>query len=431
LVYFKVSTAPRCGGLIQPLASSGGKKQVRKIIWILLVVLVITGVTIGGYYLLDQVTRVSTAELEQIVQRDGITFEAGSIPDEILDRLAVFSVVLVGETHFLIEHTQFTYELLHGLHARGFRQFLFEWTQAADWALADYVNDGGLLPNWEVPQLLGDPIVAIRDFNRGLPEKERIEVHAIDIHLEDYGGTKSWLTYVDYVAQYALPNQGPLAAFLQGNHDSYESHRLLLETLLAQLEDDRSKLNLSWGDYWYNTVIEMVEVELRSVAARAFKASDYEEYVRLREDAIKWLADSRIRSSSDGTLINFGSTHSQKRGLWGTNDIEWLGDYLVHKSPATEGSVITLWATAANIVAAPGEEYQDFELLTASPENELLKVMNQAWPDQIVFLPLDDPLFSSSRIPINSSGDIYVTSPKSHYDGILLLPLAHRDYLGN
>ena len=96
----------------------------RKIIRVLVVVLVVAGVTVIGYYLWDQVTQVSTDELEQIVQRDGVPFKAGSIPDEILDHLAASRVVLVGETHFIGEHTQFMDELLRELHARGFRQYL-------------------------------------------------------------------------------------------------------------------------------------------------------------------------------------------------------------------------------------------------------------------------------------------------------------------
>jgi len=55
---------------------------------------------------------VSTAELEQIVQRDGVPFDVQSIPDEILDRLASHRVVLVGETHFLREHRELMVELL-------------------------------------------------------------------------------------------------------------------------------------------------------------------------------------------------------------------------------------------------------------------------------------------------------------------------------
>jgi hypothetical protein len=403
----------------------------RLITRILVVVVAVAVIAFGGYFLWDRITRASTTELEQIIQRDGVPFEAEAIPDEVVDRLASHRVVLLGETHYLHEHSELTAELLRALHARGFRQFLFEWTQAADWALADFVNDGGLIPDWSTPYLLGDPIVAIREFNRTLPKDERIEVHAIDIHLDDYGGTESWLTYLDYIAHQAVSDPGPLTAFLQGNHDTLESHRSLLETLHGQMEDGRPELTALWGDYWYDTVVEMVEVELRGAAVRAIRESDYDESVRLREETIKWIADRRIASTSHGTLINFGSTHAQKEGLWGTEGIEWLGDYLVDKSPVTEGSVFVIWVPAAHIVAAPGEEFPDFDLMEASPENEILRVMNHTWPGQFVFLPLDDPLFREGRIPINSGGDMYVTAPKRQYDGYLLLPTAQREYLGD
>ena len=167
----------------------------------------------------------------------------------------------------------------------------------------------------------------------------------------------------------------------------------------------------------------MVEVELTSVPVRAIRESNYDKSVRLREDAIKQLVDSRLQDLPHGTLINSGSTHAQKERLRGT-DIEWLGDYLVHKSQAADGSVIVLEVSAAHIIPVPGSGDPDSDL-AASPENELFRVMNQTWPDQIVFLPLDDPLFSSGRIPMNF-GEIYVGTPKRHYDVFVLLPQAHR-----
>ena len=100
---------------------------------------------------------------------------------------------------------------------------------------------------------------------------------------------------------------------------------------------------------------------------------------------------------------------------------------MVHSSPVSNGSVIVIWVPAANIVSEPGSDIPDFGL-TESPDNEILKVMNQTWPDQIVFLPLDDPLFDDGRVPINSSGEIYVSAPKKHYDVFALLPSAHRDF---
>ena len=395
-----------------------------------MIVLAVSGILVGGYFLWDYLTRVSKTELEQVVQRDGVPFDVGSIPDEVIDHLATNRVVLVGEFHFLHEHREIVSELVGELHARGFRQYLFEWTQAADWLVADYVNDGGLVSEWTPPHDIGGEVItAIRDFNRTLPESERIEVHAIDVHLPDYGGTDGWIFILSLLASH-LPDPGPITAFLDGDHETYESHRSLLGTLQAELQKGRSDLVASWGDYWYNIVVEMVEVELKSIPVRAIRESDYDESVRLREETIKWLADRRISNSLGGTLINFGNTHAQKEGLWGTDGIEWLGDYLVHKNPATQGSTITLWVAAAHIVSVPSSGNPDFDL-SASPTNELLHVMSQSWPEQSVFLLLDDPLFSTGRVPINSSGDIYIGAPKRHYDAVLLLPLAYRDFVGD
>jgi hypothetical protein len=385
--------------------------------------ILVAGLIVTSCSLLPEV---STEELEQIVQRDGVPFDAESIPDEVLDRLAAHRIVLVGEFHFLREHRELMAELLRELHARGFRQFLFEWTQVADWLLADFVSDGGLEPGW-TPSLDvgGSMITAIRDFNRTLPEDERIQVHGVDVTLPDYGGGESFLWSLGRLAQH-LPGPGPLSSFPQGDYGTPEDQTALLEALQAELEADRSGLIASWGEDWYNMVVEMVEVELTSVSIRAIRDSNYDKSVRMREDAIKELVDKRLQGFPHGTLINMGSTHAQKKQLWGT-EIEWLGDYLVHKSQPADGSVIVLGVLgAAHIVSVPGSGSPDYDL-AASPENELLRVMNRTWPDQIVFLPLDDPVFSDGRVPINHGGDVYVSALKQHYDAFVLLPVAHRE----
>ena len=396
----------------------------------LIVGVVVTGIVAIGYFLWDHLDRVSRTELEQVVQRDGVPFEMGSIPAEVIRRLASNRVVIIGEFHFLREHRELVAELLRDLHAEGFRQYLFEWTQAADWLLADFVNGGGLMPEWTPPHDIGgDVLTAIRDLHRTLPERERIQVHAVDVHLPDYGGTDGWVFILRLLANH-LPDPGPITAFLDGDHETHESHRALLETLQAELQKERPDLVASWGGDWYDTVVEMVEVELRSLPIRAIRESDYDESARLREEVTKWLVDRRISGNPGGTLINYGSTHAQKEGLWGTDGIEWLGDYLVHKSPTTRGSAITLWVAAAHIVSTPGSGNPD-AALSVSPTNELLRVMSQTWPEQSVFLPLDDPLFATGRVPVNVSGDIHVSAPQRHYDAVLLLPLAHRDFVGD
>jgi hypothetical protein len=181
---------------------------------------------------------------------------------------------------------------------------------------------------------------------------------------------------------------------------------------------------ISWGEHWYDTVSEMVEIELASVPIRSIRQSNYDKSVQLREDVIKRLVDRRLQGFQYGTLINIGSNHAQKERLWGTK-IEWLGDYLVHQSQAAGGSVIVLEISAAHIVSIPESGIPDYDL-KASPGNELFLVINQMWPDQIIFLLMEDPTFTEKRVPINVDGVIHLGSPKRHFDAIILLPLAHR-----
>jgi hypothetical protein len=81
--------------------------------------------------------------------------------------------------------------------------------------------------------------------------------------------------------------------------------------------------------------------------------------------------------------------------------------------------------SAAHILSAPGGGFPDSDL-AASPENELFRVMNEAYPDKVVLLPVDDPLFSETRVPMNFEDTIYVGAPKRQYDLFLLLPEAQR-----
>lgn len=372
----------------------------------------------------SQVTEVSTPELQQIVERDGVAFSAGSIPAELLDRLASHRVVLVGETHFLREHDELMAELLRELHTRGFRQFLFEWAQTADWLLADFVEDGGLEPDWKPPLSIGGNLLtSIRDFNRTVPKDERFRVHAIDVNLADYGGGEAFIWSLDRLTRH-LPTPGPLSGFLQGDNDISVKRLLGLWILQNDLQTGRAELVASWGEYWYETVVEMVEVELSSVQIRGSREHNYDESVRLREDVMKRLTDRRLSDCPEGAVINVGGNHAQKQRLKGTRQ-EWLGDYLVHRSPAAGGSVIVLVVTAAQISSSPGSGIPDYDL-SASPRNELFRVMNGTWPDQIVYLPVDDPLFTQGGIPMNFEGILHVGAPKRHYDIFVQLPVAHR-----
>jgi len=405
--------------------SADKKRLLRLVLWIGLTIVVVLGAIFGGYFIWERASRVSAADLQQVVQRDGIPFDLGSIPDEIVDHLASNRVVLVGEVHFLREHRELMAQLLPKLHARGFRQILVEWTQAADWLLTDFVNDGGLEPAWVPPagNFAADIAVTIRDFNRTLPDSDHLQIHTIDVNLDEYGGGQSFVNALSALAKH-LPDSSLLTAFFESEYDTEDRQETRVQGLLDSLIAHGPELAASWGQYWYDAVLEMVEVERASIPIRALRDSDYDESVRLREEAIKSMTEARLRDYTGGTVINMGSTHAQKEGLRGT-DIEWLGDYLVHKSPATEGSITVVDVSAAHIVSTPGSGSPDSDL-RASPKNELFRVMNSSLPDRLMFLPVDDPLFEQGRVPVNFEGTIVVGGPKLQYDAFLLLPVAHR-----
>jgi hypothetical protein len=316
-------------------------------------------------------------------------------------------------------------ELVRALHARRFRQLVLEWPHMVDWLLADFVHDGQLEPEWRPSVFLGgNMITAIRDFNRSLPEAEHIDVRAIDVNLEDYGGASEFHKALEALSHH-LPSPGPVGAFLQASYATHMRQAKQLATLRDELEAQRSDLVATWGAYWYETVSEMVEVERASVPVRAMRKDHYDLSVRLRENVIKRLADLRLEAYGHGTVINIGSNHAQKEYLTGTSQ-EWFGDYLVHKSRAAAGSVIVLGVTPARVVSGSGGATTNYDIMATSPENELFRLMYETWSDQIVFLPLDDPVFRSERVPLNFEGTIYVCAPERHYDVLVVLPLAHR-----
>jgi hypothetical protein len=372
----------------------------------------------------SSVTEVPLEKLSAVVERDGIAFVAPAIPEPVVDRLAAHRVVVLGETHHLREHYAFVAALLGALHARGFRQLLVELPQMADWILEDYVTGGSLEPSWVPPVSLGEPMfTAIRDFNDTLPPAERVHVRAIDVNLDDYGGGGSFRNLLGALVGH-LPSTGPVTSFLQADYGTPTAQQEAIGALQLALDADRSALVASWGADWYDTVVEMVETEVASVPIRAIRGVLYDRSVREREDVMKRLADARIAETARGTVINVGGTHAQKSSLKGTEQ-EWLGDYLANRSPATGGSVFVVVVVAARIELEPGSSGTPFDVRATSPANELFRVM-AGRADSTVFLPLDDPVFTTGGVLVNFEETIYVCAPKAHYDAALQYALAHR-----
>lgn len=181
-------------------------------------------------------TAVSTSELAEIVERDGVPFVRHTIPAEILERLSAHRVVIVGETHLIWEHRELMVALVESLHARGFQQLLLEWPHMADWLLADYVTDQPEV-GWEPPDwFFRDVLIAIREFNRGLPAAARIRVRAIDVNLDEYGGAADFRGSITRLSRH-LEGPGPVDEFLGSPYGTPEAQARALHALRDELDE--------------------------------------------------------------------------------------------------------------------------------------------------------------------------------------------------
>jgi hypothetical protein len=222
-----------------------------------------------------------------------------------------------------------------------------------------------------------------------------------------------------------LPTRGPIDTFLGHGYAlaAPDEQTEAVETLLTAIEADRASLIESWGAYWYGEVLEMLEVELASIEVRA---KDGDAASKAREETIKQLVDEAIAECSCGALINIGGHHAQKSHLMGTEQ-EWMGDYLAHTSSVVGGSIMVIGFASAKTELEPGAGGTPWDILeSASPDNELHRIMAEKWPGQTIFLPLDDPLFADRKVAYNSEDVIYATSLKEQYDAIIQYGLAHR-----
>jgi hypothetical protein len=368
---------------------------------------------------------VTAHALAQVVEREGIPFDGSAIPADVVSEFAESEVVLLGETHHLREHWAFVADLTRELHPHGFRQLLIEAPQMAGWLFDDYVQGGLLAPDWQPSAFWESRLSGIAAVNHSLSPDERIHVRGIDANEQWYGGADAFRSLLGYRVG-LLPEAGvDLGVTAEYATSTPEAQTAAVDALLTSLAADRSALAEAWGADTYDEVVRMVEVEQASIDVRARRADDEEAGARAREQVIKQLADESIAACPCRTVINIGGHHAQKSHLMGT-DQEWLGDYLAHTSKAIDGAMIVVGFASARTELEPGAGGTPWDVLdSASPDNEVYRVIAETWPGHTVFVSLDDPLFAG-RVAFNSEDVIYATSIRDQYDALIQYGLAHR-----
>ena len=127
------------------------------------------------------------------------------VSDDVLEKLADYKVVIMGEYHNIAEHTALMGQLSTALNKDyGFFNFLIETPQAFSWMYEDYSM--GLIPEVDDKTAYNfwfhtNEIERIRNYNLTQPLEKRIKVSTIDINHSPYSYVMSIQYMFDYIGE--------------------------------------------------------------------------------------------------------------------------------------------------------------------------------------------------------------------------------------
>ena len=356
---------------------------------------------------------VPAERLEPVLERDLVRFDDDELPPALLERLARYRVVVVGEYHGLVEHGVFVGELVTALHDHGVRTLLLEYPQAYDWLLDGYCRGRLETPGEGALRTYGPMLDRVRARNATLPAEQQLRVFAIDVNHDEGDFLPPFRGLAHQLGQPALLLDA--AAAIEAGEARGEVLATLEDTLVAEAE----ALQRDWGEAAYLAVLDMVEAERLSLEVRAEPAGRRRD--EAREAVMMALVERQLTRTSGGALVNVGYYHAQKTARDGTVDV-WLGEYLTSTSPYAQGETFVLVVVPASGEKTFGSQLRSFDVATDSPPNELFRLMRAVAGDTPAFLPLDDETFANERVVVNYLPRIDTEPPAAVFDAFVLLP---------
>src|SRR5262249_7412230 len=311
----------------------------------------------------------SRATIERIVARDAVFFEQGLPPDSWVEDLAASRVVLLGETHYVQQHQEFLILLLARLHAAGFHFILQEDMQGTAWAGEEFVLlRSDVLPR-EVAAFEKTLLEGIRSFNETLADSDRI--HFVGFDMNHWTGI--FPTYLRLFQERfgRVPQLDPLVGAIPDSTD----YGAALAALPAALAADQTSIAANIGGARYSQLLDLVDVEVRSLPLRRSPDNDAREQI-IKERVLKAIGDA----GGPGIAINCGMYHAQKEKYMGPT-AEFVGTWLANHPEAYGGDVSKLRSIA--FVGAKGERKTNFndrstwtvDLTQEGAENDLTRIL--------------------------------------------------------
>jgi hypothetical protein len=364
----------------------------------------------------------SEEELSRVVNKDLVTFSLDEIPEQMLNKLADYKVVMLGEVHYIKEYAQFLSKIATELSINhDFQTFLIESPHAFNWIVEDYSL--GLMP--EVDDEIANKLIyslfglrGIREHNLQQDSESMLSVHSIDLNHKKGYFLWSLKTMKEYVKADIIDE-----IFKECINAEEFSYTTVLNKYKSILIDDFNKTDNDLEEKWRIRLIEMIDVELVSNNCRNYILENQVErrYIE-RENYLKETIDKFLKVSDKSVLINMGTTHLQKRPVVFL-DQEWVGQYLSEKSPYSKNNVYCINVSYKKGTFRSGK----FDMRSSNNNLDLHRVMSNYIDNNIGFLSFDDDLFKEEALALFSNQITPLTPPRLVYDGFVMLPKATYD----
>ncbi|MEQ9319817.1 MAG: ChaN family lipoprotein [Polyangiaceae bacterium] len=378
----------------------------------------------------------TTPTLDDVIARDGVPFEPGTLPPSLIERMAAQRVVMVGEHHGYREHHDLLLDVVKALHEHGTRWVLFEGFQAESWSANAYVT--GAIDTLSAPtkKYFGYTLDRLAAFNQTLPDAEREHVAFIDIDHRPWAFPLALAhrlahrdmpacvaTFVDEAGwERSLPFDEAKAAFERTFAAGPRAYRRHLQALARDL---KAGVCLAQSPV-REEIAEMADVALDSLRIRAIWDGEGEHAAHpLREDAIKAMVDRRLETTTGPVVLNMGGFHLQKTHVMGTPK-QWLGEHLGSPTHPAGGAVLRLYVQFARAQRTRDGETFWWSLEDERRPGELLGSVHRHTPDRAVFLPVSEPWWSRNVLPVSYMYQVVEHAPGAVFDGYILLPEGHQ-----
>ncbi len=349
-------------------------------------------------------------EVKTAIQTELSIFEAGDLPIDFTSALAENDIMIFGEMHYTQQQQDFISTILPIIHNNGYRIILEEYPHCWSWIVEDYVaGERDELPEY-ILFFQETTATAIRAFNETIVGDQKIRLAYMDVN--------HWTTNFPTAIEEVEAEIGIQPFFDNVRNATVDDGNYL--TILVNIEGmlltEAEDFKTTWGEKWYQRILDMVTVEISSSAYRTERDHQHREMTMLGN-----INNFLSVHENEKALINTGRRHGLKSRYPGES-FDRIGK-LLHDTNDKTFSIAFVGMSGEQKKTFDSQATDTFDLPGSSDSNDAIQLIDDTAGGQMSYLPLQNEVFRNKDVKISFSPGNTMQEPiGKFYDGILTYP---------